>query len=252
MSVFAQASAAIVIAVAQRESKTGPYWRQVSLGGSTGAAQRHARSQVVRRTIVEASAGLFAELGYPAVSLSMIAERSGVSKGSLAFHFSSKLELAHEVVAEMRRRWHVMCADIDRQQLDPLAALIAEVDGVLEASFADPIVLGGYRLAQDPAIVADEDSHFVVGERRILHHITAAAEAGQLAPGVEPEVAARFIMAVISGHGTIHARHPGQVSLRVRMAEAWNILLPNLANPSSQVMKMHTGRVTPSPTPRSS
>lgn len=214
-------------AQAAHEDSGTPYWRQVALGGRTGAAQRHAKSQETRRAILEAAAALFAEADFRAVSLATIAERAGVPKGSLTFYFSTKLDLARAVVEEMRLRWEAICTETDGRGLAPLDALIAEVDHVLEVSFIDPIIFGGYRLTQDLQVTMAQDAtHYVLAEERILGFLSTAAAAGDLRPDLDLNAATRLIAAVITGHGVIHARHPDRAPLQQRTSEAWALILP--------------------------
>lgn len=54
------------------------------------------RSQIIRCTI-----DTIAELGYTNASLAQIAQRAGVSKGVISYHFAGKEELVREVVKEV-------------------------------------------------------------------------------------------------------------------------------------------------------
>lgn len=54
------------------------------------------RSQIIRCTI-----DTIAELGYANASLAQIAQRAGVSKGVISYHFAGKEELVREVVKEV-------------------------------------------------------------------------------------------------------------------------------------------------------
>ena len=56
------------------------------------------KSQLTRRLILEAAAGLFREHGYAGVSLRDIAEAVGMKTGSLYYHFDSKESLVEEIL----------------------------------------------------------------------------------------------------------------------------------------------------------
>jgi TetR/AcrR family fatty acid metabolism transcriptional regulator len=66
---------------------------------STG--QRSFIEQARREQIVEAAIDVLYESGFAAASLGAIAERIGVSKGVLSYHFTGKSELLNEVVAHV-------------------------------------------------------------------------------------------------------------------------------------------------------
>ncbi len=214
--------------MAEREGNA--YWRQVALGGNTGAAERHAKSQAARMRLLHAAGELFAQFGYRAVSLGMIAERAGMPKGSLTSYFPSKLLLAQAVVAEMRKGWEQLCSRADSLTLDPLATLFAEIDVVLDTFPSNPVLVGGIRLTDDPEVVPDEqESHFVFGEQRALQHLERARAAGLLLPTADVAAFARLIIAVLAGHGAVANRHPGRLGLRERAEESWQLLLPGVA-----------------------
>jgi AcrR family transcriptional regulator len=54
-----------------------------------------------RAQIVAAAIDTIADLGYPQASLARIAERIGVSKGVISYHFAGKEELVQEIIADV-------------------------------------------------------------------------------------------------------------------------------------------------------
>jgi AcrR family transcriptional regulator len=59
-------------------------------------------TETARRTqIVAAAIDTIAELGYAQASMARIAERVGITKGVIAYHFDGKEELIQEIVAEV-------------------------------------------------------------------------------------------------------------------------------------------------------
>ncbi|MEV6183872.1 helix-turn-helix domain-containing protein, partial [Streptomyces sp. NPDC052015] len=59
---------------------------------------RQERAIRTRQTILVAAAEVFDEVGYEAATISDVLKRSGVTKGALYFHFTSKQELAQAVL----------------------------------------------------------------------------------------------------------------------------------------------------------
>lgn len=216
------------------QQSLNPHWRQVALGGTTGAAERHARSRQTRLRILVSAASLFGEHGYRVVSFGMIAERAGVPKGSLTSHFPTKLDLARSITDEMRLRWEEMCSRADDRKLDPLSTLLAEMDDVIATFPIDPVLLGGIRLSEDRDIAPDEaHSHFIFGEARAREHLIRAQDVGLLLPGVDVTMLARLFIALLAGHGAVAARHPLHgPTLADRMAETLQLLLPTVVVPS--------------------
>jgi TetR/AcrR family transcriptional regulator, fatty acid metabolism regulator protein len=56
-----------------------------------------------RAQIVENAIETFAELGYANTSLARIAERAGISKGVISYHFAGKTELIEQIVEQVYR-----------------------------------------------------------------------------------------------------------------------------------------------------
>ena len=67
----------------------------------TGPGTRSFIEQARREQIVAAAIDVLYESGFAAASLGAIAEHIGVSKGVISYHFASKNELLHEVVAHV-------------------------------------------------------------------------------------------------------------------------------------------------------
>ncbi|MFB9719755.1 TetR/AcrR family transcriptional regulator [Planobispora longispora] len=62
------------------------------------ATRRAETTEESRRLLVAAAAGLFAEKGYRQTSFVDIAERAGISRGSIPWHFGNKLGLLKAVL----------------------------------------------------------------------------------------------------------------------------------------------------------
>ncbi|MFI6595965.1 TetR family transcriptional regulator [Nonomuraea sp. NPDC050536] len=62
------------------------------------ATRRTEMTQESRRLLMEAAAGLFAERGYRQTSFADIADKAGISRGSIPWHFGNKLGLLEAVV----------------------------------------------------------------------------------------------------------------------------------------------------------
>ena len=67
----------------------------------TTTGQKSFIEQARREQIVDAAIDVLCESGFAAASLGAIAERIGVSKGVLSYHFAGKSELLGEVVARV-------------------------------------------------------------------------------------------------------------------------------------------------------
>ena len=69
--------------------------------GSSGQKDRTFIETARRAQIMAAAIDAIAELGYGQASLARIAERAGISKGVICYHFNGKDDLVRELVAEL-------------------------------------------------------------------------------------------------------------------------------------------------------
>ena len=166
-----------------------------------------------RAQIVAAAIDTIAELGYGQASLVRIAERAGISKGVILYHFADKDDLIRELVTDLVTRAEAyMRPRIDAQSTAPgiLRAYIesnlgfmrenrnhvsATVDIALNARAAD-----GSRLF-DASIL--ETGQAVL--QRLLAHFQ---DTGEFRADFDPAVMALAIRAAIDAVGTRLAHNP--------------------------------------------
>jgi AcrR family transcriptional regulator len=97
----------------------------VDLGGRR--PPRQARAQQTVAAIVTAAAELLVDRGYARVSTNAIAERAGVSVGSVYQYFEDKDAIYRRLVAEHRAQGHGMIEHAMTRMLDPQADLVGEL-----------------------------------------------------------------------------------------------------------------------------
>lgn len=187
----------------------------------------------MRVAILIAAGEQFADRGYLGASLNLIAQQCDLTKGALYFHYRNKQELADAVTTEMLTRWSALRARVAALGLDPLRALMAEVDQLLDAMAVDPMVRGGVRLADvgHPAVTF---SHLAFGEDAAREQLTRARDLGLLLPLVEPPVVARQLVALLIGHRTLcmGPESRGLEEIRAHLTDAFALLLPAITNHS--------------------
>ncbi|MDG5808184.1 ScbR family autoregulator-binding transcription factor [Streptomyces ossamyceticus] len=103
---------------------------------------RQERAIRTREKILVAAAEVFDEVGYEAATISQILQKAEVTKGALYFHFTSKEELAQEVLAkQVSAVPAVQEQDLVLQSVIDQALLLAYL-----LSMGDPLVRGSVRL----------------------------------------------------------------------------------------------------------
>lgn len=198
---------------------------------------KQARAQVTRDAIIDGAAVAFERQGYGTASIADIATAASVTKGALYFHFPGKPALAEAVVAEVHATWASMVAEVTGRGLDPLDTVLAESDEAVAHRLDDPIVRGGTRLLHDPLLRSLQTAdlagrQYGYAESAIATHLTAAAQAGLLRPGLDAArrtQLAQSIVATITGHHVICDLTGTNAELWDRVTAMWQALLPTIA-----------------------
>ncbi|KUL49649.1 TetR family transcriptional regulator [Streptomyces sp. NRRL F-4489] len=84
-----------------------------------------------RQQLIECTIDLISTRGYPATSLSAIAERAGVSKAAVLYHFTSKDNLTRAALTQVMAEFSGYVRERVERAPDPLAALLAYVRAMI-------------------------------------------------------------------------------------------------------------------------
>ncbi len=76
-----------------------------------------------RRMILKVAAREFVSKGYNGANINVIAEKSGIGKGTIYLYFPSKAELFTEALRVSNKLWLERAQEIVKSESDPLAAL---------------------------------------------------------------------------------------------------------------------------------
>ncbi len=189
-----------------------------------------ARALATREAIIRGAAIVFERLGYGNASLADVVQQAAVTKGALYFHFGSKEELAHAVIAEQNRISQLSGQAIialGRPALETMILLCADLGRQLRS---DPVVQAGIRLTTEaasfpPSVLEPYRDWLLVFEDLIRR----AVDEGDLRSDIAPDVLARFIIPSFTGVQLVSAVFTSREDLLGRIREMWEILLPSIA-----------------------
>jgi TetR/AcrR family transcriptional repressor of nem operon len=162
------------------------------------------KGEQTRRKIVEAAAPIFNKRGYEGSSLNDLMEATGLKKGGIYRHFSSKEELAAEAFDyTWEAAWNARLLHVDEKAngIEKLKQLIANFIA------HRPPVAGGCPIL-NTATDADDGNpvlraHVVKALRSWLRRLQGivqhARERGETRPGVDPKAVATLIVASLEG-----------------------------------------------------
>jgi AcrR family transcriptional regulator len=181
--------------------------RAEDVGGTFTSAARRAQ-------FVAAAIDTIAEVGYAQASLARIAERVGVSKGVISYHFAGKDELVREVIADVVARGGAFIAD--RAMGEPTAS--GRLRGWIESNLRfmaahrnemvafSEIAAGSRGDAGVSAAVAALSADVTVALRDMIADGQAS---GELRQDFDPQAVAIAIMAIVDAVPPRMVRDPG-------------------------------------------
>ncbi|MFC1410921.1 ScbR family autoregulator-binding transcription factor [Streptacidiphilus sp. N1-12] len=179
---------------------------------------RQERAVRTREQILFAAAELFAQAGFQKTSIKDVADRAGVTKGAIFFHYPTKEILATAVVEAHYSRWPDLLARAQAQGLSPLDVAFEVLDQAAVAFRDDLVVRAGARLQIERSLIDAPLPRPYEGWTDVLATLLRdARDSGELRPGTDPDAAARCLVA--SFFGTQHISDT--LSQRADLLERW-------------------------------
>lgn len=182
----------------------------VTTRGATGAQETRRRSfteSARRAQIIDEAVRAIAEVGYARASLGLIAQRLGVSKGVLSYHFTSREEMVEEIITLTLARAEAFMTSRLEGAIGYRELLARYVEGVLAfiGSNRDWVVA---LLEIYNARASDYSQHstsFVAGLQELLE---GGQRAGEFR-GFSPRVMATTIRAALEAVPHLLVAEPG-------------------------------------------
>ncbi|MGV9867349.1 ScbR family autoregulator-binding transcription factor [Rhodococcus koreensis] len=189
------------------------------------------RAIATRQAVVAAAAEVFNRLGYVKAGLQEIISESGVTKGSLYFHFSSKEQLARAIIDEGCANLESACAQQFDSRTPALETLIGISYVMIDPSNNDDLVLAAFRLLNEMGDFRGTGS--VVVDHWIATYQALAARAveeGDFRADTNPDEVGRLLLETAFGTRLLAAATDTLTELPERMTTAWKVFLPGLVD----------------------
>ncbi|MFD9209875.1 TetR family transcriptional regulator [Streptomyces sioyaensis] len=193
-------------------------------------AGKQARSLQTYERVLDAAAVEFAQQGYPNTNLQRVAERTGLTKGALYGHFSSKEELAAALVERLDEAVRTLADTADGSQAPALEKLRSLTFSLADRLNTDIRVTAALRLVLDNARAGAEPPAVLSQLREHTVRLVGDAQREQdISPELPPGTVTDLLLAVLFG---AHCTAPvaGWKELPGRVREMWDILAPALCN----------------------
>ncbi|WP_283135880.1 TetR/AcrR family transcriptional regulator [Rhizohabitans arisaemae] len=186
------------------------------------ATRRVERTQESRRLLVAAAAELFAEKGYRQTSFIDIAEKAGISRGSIPWHFGNKLGLLEAVLDD---RLHAMLTGFAPPASPRLDDVLDQVVGFIRLPVTRLFIT---LLGEAVEVGSPIREHFARLHAALRQGVRARIAAEALPAGTTPEAFTVILVGAVIG---VHAQwrvSPEAVDLEAVRATLRALLPPDL------------------------
>jgi TetR/AcrR family acrAB operon transcriptional repressor len=119
------------------------YGRSLTAGGGPVANRRAETARESREILIRAATELFAEKGFRRTTFVDVAERSGISRGSIPWHFSNKDGLLQAVIDQ------AVGAILDEATAEPMGAILDEATA--EPMGLEAVLTAALRIVRRPS-----------------------------------------------------------------------------------------------------
>lgn len=212
--------------VSEREQVGGP------TDGKRTAKGLQARSISTRAELLDGAARVFSRLTFAEARLKDVAAESGISAGSMYFHFGKKDDLARAILHAQQERMTLALTDVLEQQRTGLDSLLEVTRRLALLIASDVIVQAGIKLSAQPGTGLEPDAkHAYFGWIDVAASlIRRGIEDGSIRPTVDAAGAAEFVNVVFVGAQVLSELEDSWASLPARLVRMEQQLIEALSS----------------------
>ncbi|MBC2867066.1 TetR/AcrR family transcriptional regulator [Streptomyces mexicanus] len=186
------------------------------------------RARRTREKVLDAAAEEFAVRGYDKATLDAVARRTGMTKGALYGHFSSKADLAAALLVRCQEVWRELVPAGGEQGVTARTALESLAAGLFRRLREDVRLRAALRLSSDCPNLARSAPDVLRDVHRVLEDLVRRAQREGDMPPHPPELVARLLLAVM--YGALHLPPgPGGCGRTSIWPAEWRLLLDALS-----------------------
>lgn len=195
------------------------------------------RALRTKEAVITAAAEAFAEAGFLGTSMADIFARSGVTKGALYFHFSSKEELATEIVNGEEAAAAQLIQDVLASDSAPLQKVIDISLRWAREIQSNPIVRAGVRLIIEQGTYTNPmPLPYAQWESIVVELLADAQERGELEHTVDTKAMAEFVVSAFTGSQIVSQVVSGHDDLIPRVERMWQLILMGMLPPGAPIV----------------
>jgi AcrR family transcriptional regulator len=173
----------------------------VGVEGRRTARVIQKRSISTRAVLLESAARVFSRLTYAEARLKDVADESGISAGSMYFHFGNKADLAEAILQVQQERMTAALSSVLQRGLTGLDSLLVVADELSQLIATDAIVQAGIKLGLQPGTDLDLPANGPYFEwiQITSSLIQQGVDDGSIEPSLDAAAAAEYVNVVFVG-----------------------------------------------------
>lgn len=177
------------------------------------------RSVATRASLLDGAARVFSRLTYAEARLKDVADESGISAGSMYFHFGNKVDLAQAILQVQQERMTAALTEVVQRKASGLDSLLAVSDQLGKLIASDVVVQAGIKLGMQPGTGLETDARGPYFEwiKIAASLIGQGIEDGSIRPTVDAVAAAEYVNVVFVGAQVLSELEDSWVSLPGRL-----------------------------------
>lgn len=189
------------------------------------------RSVSTRTNLLEGAARVFSRLTYAEARLKDVADESGISAGSMYFHFGNKADLARAILQAQQERMTATLTEVLQQETSGLTALLAVSRQLGQLISSDVVVQAGIKLGMQPGpdLETDAKDPYFEWIKIAASLIRQGIEDGSVAPTVDADAAAEYVNVVFVGAQVLSELEDSWASLPQRLERMKPLLIQALS-----------------------
>jgi len=175
---------------------------------------------------------VFSRLTYAEARLKDVADESGISAGSMYFHFGNKVDLARAILQVQQERMTAALTEVLQRKASGLDSLLAVSDRLGRLIASDVVVQAGIKLSMQPGTGLETDAkgpyfEWIKIAASLIHQ---GIEDGSITPTVDVAAAAEYVNVVFVGAQVLSELEDSWASLPERLGRMRPHLIGILGN----------------------
>jgi AcrR family transcriptional regulator len=188
------------------------------------------RSERTLNIVLDSAAAVLERIGFAGARMEDIVELTGLTKGAVYFHFTSKRALADALVSDKYRQWSPIVKSVGSSGFRGLDA-IRELSARVSAVFRDDVrVRAGMRLSQELFTVTSEQNPYAGWAQIIAGYLRDGIADGSIHTDLDEDAVAKTYVRAFFGVYMIAAELNELGTLPAQVSQLWDVVFVGISS----------------------